>query len=563
MPYIPQFNKLSMQEMAYAPTLMRQQHDDAVAKQMELAEALKFDYLNQDASGLEPILQGYNKDIEDVSKQIAQQGFSHDLKNKVLGLRSKYVTDDKIRTYKKNYSDAMSQWEEQKKRLIQQGASGDLLNRQKASFFSGYHGAYDPEGFKREFTAGKTSNVYDVMEDTKKAFSNLGSTGQIVGSSGSSIREKTMTGADGRPATYFEVTDNKTGQVIRNTDQRQAVANYLKAEYGDESTDRGLYAKIAGLAPEHIDNIVDQVSRSVAENRYAQLPQSDTNISGVERGQKTSTGFYGQLRQSGTGLVPSSINDLDKKIYSHLSNKLASEEANNLGVKGVKTLDDLKKIASDDKDIYTPHMMPGTFVPGEENKPYKSKNPYSERAKIALSNIENKLKNNPQGVSLPTYELNPLAMASGKSITEINNLQEGLDKYVTNHIDRFTPIDGDKKDIQKLSPKSISVSEISPNFKEREAGVVLYLNIVDKDGKQVKMPVTLDSKDLNTEENIASYLGQMSPIIGIEYQYGKLSKADKSKYLDALEKSPSDTPEEAAAKKEFIEDKRQYLDYIE
>ena len=291
MPYIPQFNKMSLQEMSYAPTLMRQQHDDAIAKQMELAEALKFDYLKQDAPGLEPILQKYNADIEDVSKQIAQQGFTHDLKNKVLGLRSQYVTDDKVRQYKKNYTDAMQGWEETKKSLIQRGASGDLINKQKAAYFGAYKGAYDDEGFKQEFTAGRTSGVYDVMEDAKKAFAGIGTTGQIVGSSGTSVQQVKTKDRNGNPMTYFEVTDSKTGQKLTNLDQRQAVAQYLKAEYGNEATDRGLYAKIAELAPEHIDNIVDQVSRSMAENRYAQLPQVDTNISGInaDSGRSAST----------------------------------------------------------------------------------------------------------------------------------------------------------------------------------------------------------------------------------------------------------------------------------
>ena len=37
MPYIPKFNKISLQEMAYAPQLMRQQHDESVARNMEIA----------------------------------------------------------------------------------------------------------------------------------------------------------------------------------------------------------------------------------------------------------------------------------------------------------------------------------------------------------------------------------------------------------------------------------------------------------------------------------------------------------------------------------------------
>jgi len=287
MPYIPQFNKLSLNEMSYAPSLMRKQHDEQVANQMELAEALKFDYLKQDAPGIEPVLQKYNADIEDVSKQIAQQGFSQDLKNKVLGLRSQYVGDDKIRTYKKNYGDAMSQWDETRKRLIQTGMPGSDIEKQKAAFFSGYQGAYTPEGLKNEFTAGRTSNYYDIMEDAKKAFAGIGTTGKIVGSTGTTVEQKTRTDRFGNPLKYFEVTDNKTGQKLTNLDQRQATAQYLKSEYGDASTDRGLYAKISGIVPEHIEGIVDQVSRSMASDHYSQLPQTDTNISGLESAGRT------------------------------------------------------------------------------------------------------------------------------------------------------------------------------------------------------------------------------------------------------------------------------------
>ena len=180
MPYIPQFNKISLQEQAYAPTLMRQQHDEAVVKQMELADALKFDYLKQDAPILEPVLNKYSEDINKVSTDLAKNGFTQDTKSKLLGLRSQYTSDDKIRQVKKNYSDAMQGWEETKKALIQRGASGDLINKQKAAYFGAYKGAFDDEGFKQEFAAGRTSGYYDIAEDAKKAMANIGETGVIV-----------------------------------------------------------------------------------------------------------------------------------------------------------------------------------------------------------------------------------------------------------------------------------------------------------------------------------------------------------------------------------------------
>lgn len=560
MPYIPQFNKLSLNEMAYAPSLLRQQHDDAVAKQMELAEALKFDYLKQDAPGIEPVLQQYNTDIEDVSNQIAQQGFTQDIKNKVLGLRSKFVTDDKIRQYKKNYSDAMTGWEDLKKRMIQEGRPGDDINRQKAAYFSGYKGAFDNEGFKQEFTPGRTSGYYDIAEDAKKAMTNLGTTGMVVGKSGTSITEKTGIGADKKPFTYFEVTDSKTGQKLTNLDQRQAVERYLMSEYGDNTTDRGLFAQISGITPEHIRNTITNVSQSMAENRYAQLPQTDTNISGMARGKVGGDNAFGAgyLRQSGTGLVPPYVNDLGNRVYKDLGDRLAKDEANKLGLTGITSLEDLKKAAGLNLDDTQPSVSPEGIFVGTERTKYKQPSKQSVAAQKALEAIDLRLKNKSEGTALPTYEINPLMLASHKSITEAEGLQKGMDQYISRHIERFTPIDGDKEDLEGL--KDITITDFSPNFKEREAGVVLYLSGKDKKDNPKKIAVTLDPQDTNTEEALVGYLAQMNPIIAIEYQYGKLSSSDKKEYLKALEASipSSESMEEAQSKVDFINSKRVY-----
>lgn len=283
MPYIPQFNKLSLNEIAYAPSLMRKQHDEQVASQMELAEALKFDYLKQDAAGIEPVLQKYNADIEDVSKQIAQQGFSQDLKNKVLGLRSQYVGDDKIRTYKKNYSDAMSQWDEQRKRMIQEGRSGDQINRQKAAFFSGYQGAYSPEGLKNEFTAGRTSGNYDIGDYALKAASKLGHTGTTINGGRDSLTpRKDPTTGD----TYYEVRNVSDGKLITNISQVDAIKKYVKDQFNTEGTDENLFAKIEGLTPEYINETVENVLNSQFI-RDETAPKGSSSFTGFTKGQDT------------------------------------------------------------------------------------------------------------------------------------------------------------------------------------------------------------------------------------------------------------------------------------
>jgi len=285
MPYIPQFNRLSLQEMSYAPSLLRQQHDDAIAKQMELSEALKFDYLKQDAPGIEPILQKYSSDIDDISKQIAQNGFSQDLKSKVLGLRSKYVSDDKVRHYKKQYGDAMQGWEEQKKALIQKGASGDLLNKQKASYFGSYKGGFDDEGFKQEFNAGRTSGVYDPVEDTSKLMKNLGETGVLesLGNSSARISYK-KDPVTGQSIPGVEIIDNNTGQIVENSKQISSMLNSMIDEYSSDKTDRGLWATISEQDKGQLLKTITDVANAHLSSRYAGVPQQSVRWSPVDNG---------------------------------------------------------------------------------------------------------------------------------------------------------------------------------------------------------------------------------------------------------------------------------------
>lgn len=287
MPYIPQFNKLSLQEISYAPMLMRQQHDEEIAKQMELAEALKFDYLKQDAAGLEPILQGYNSDIETLSKEIAQNGFSHDVKNKVLGLRQKYVADDKIRTYKKNYADAMSQWGDVRKKMLQEGRSGDEINNQKAAFFSGYAGAYSPTGEKNEFTPGRTSGYYNPLEDVSKLMKGLGENGKLVGLTGSSANIVYKTDPyTGQRVAGIEFRDSRSGQLLENSKEISDMLSAVAGQYADSRTDRGLWANINKQDQESLLKTITDVANAHLSSKYTHIPETSNrwnpldNVSG-------------------------------------------------------------------------------------------------------------------------------------------------------------------------------------------------------------------------------------------------------------------------------------------
>jgi len=274
MPYIPQFNKLSMAEMAYAPTLMRQQHDEAIAKQMELADALKFDYLKQDANILEPVLNKYSEDIDKVSTDLAKQGFTQDTKSKLLGLRSKYTTDDKIRTVKKRYSDAMSGWEDRKKSLLQQRASGEDINAMRKAYFDGITPAYDDEGFKQDLTPGSTSNVYDISEDIKNKFANIGSSEVVYGGSGVKAVREVLGKGTPYERSAWKILDSTGGTKSNNLSQREAVKALTLSEYTDPSSDRALYAKLTNKSPEYISGLVDQWSDAMAKDQIGQVAQT-------------------------------------------------------------------------------------------------------------------------------------------------------------------------------------------------------------------------------------------------------------------------------------------------
>lgn len=504
MPYIPQFSKLSLQEMSYAPTLMRQQHDDAVAKQMELAEALKFDYLKQDAEGIEPILQKYNTDIDDVSKQIAQQGFSHDLKNKVMGLRSKYIGDDKIRHYKKQYSDAMSQWDETRKRMIQEGRPGDDINRQKEQFFSAYSGGYDPDGkFKNEFAPGRTSGYYDIAEDASKLMSNLGINEQPIIGSAASIQK--VVDKDG--SSYFKVTDSKNGSITTNKDQVSAIKDYLKAEYGDEKTDRGLFAKISKYDKPYIDSIVENIAR--AKTSYGKTaPQLDVNYAGFSDGSGSgSSSGYGVIDRTGFALLPKTIEALESEPYRDMADKLALDEARKEGL-DVTSFKELKQLAAkaDAKAIENDPSGFG-FVRNDD--------PKSIKARKVVSNIEDRLGKETDP-TMPTFNINRIAIGSGKVVNEINTLKGALNTTVDDFRDSFSGITkDDKKNLDKIV-KNLEVTDFVINPKKDKAGLILYVKGVDDKDKDVKSAIYLNTKELDKEYIIYKYLGQLDPDI-LEY----------------------------------------------
>lgn len=457
MPYIPQFNKLSLQEISYAPALMRQQHDEEVAKQMELAEALKFDYLKQDSDLIEPILQGYSTDIDDVSKQIAQQGFSHDIKNKVMGLRSKFVGDDKIRTFKKNYADAMSQWGDMRKKMLQEGRSGDDINNQKSSFFSGYQGAYTKDGEKNEFTPGRTSGYYNPIEDVTKLMKGLGETGKLLGVSGSTANIVYKTDPrTGQQIPGIEFRDSRSGQIVENTGQVKDMLESVIRDYTDLHSDRGLWAEINKQDQKELLDKITGVANAHLSSRYTHIPETSERFNPYGDGSE-------KKEDSGTAALPSFKNmaldkdkfdqaDEDEKVLSGekkspygISDKVPTNPWDRQGFFERKKKETTEKITSKYKTMY-PKVFDGTYGDMNEieaaNLAIKFEKAYSDMRSTMLSLKSPKIVENlTNSIFNPTEE---------QTLEKIGDKGKGKIKSVTDLVKDFEETSRDWKELPPM-----------------------------------------------------------------------------------------------------------------
>ena len=239
------------------------------------------------------------------------------------------------------------------------------------------------------------------------------------------------------------------------------------------------------------------------------------------------------LTNLGQGLIPSSMSELASGVFEERVNSVAKKEAEKLGIPGVNSLEDLRKMGKETmgvkKDIdYKTPMFQGT---GFE---YNKVSPHYNKAKKALSNIEKMLQDDPQGFSLPTYGLTSLGYASGKAINEINTISKGFNDEIEQRIDKFEPLTTKDADNLKEIESDFKVTEISPNFKKDKAGLVLYVTGRNKDKKIVRSRIYLNPEEVKLESLLVSHLSQLNPIIGYEYRYGKEGDAYIEKLQDDL-----------------------------
>ena len=259
--------------------------------------------------------------------------------------------------------------------------------------------------------------------------------------------------------------------------------------------------------------------------------------------------FDTSLDQTGFGLLPDA-NTKDSTIFSekldNQARKLAKESG--LSEMGYKEIKELAK-GSIGKFI-DPHADP--ISPFATMREY-NETPESKKALEILNKINEKIKTGDKSLAIPTYQINKLKYASGKSINEMEAIQKGLNEDVEANLDKFIPITSEDKDNAEAIVKDFKVVEVSPNYKRNGAGTVVYAMGKDKDNKIIRTRMALNPAEDLYEQNIMQFLNQMNPIFSKEYAYAKMG----DNYLKKLEESLPLYPEGSRKNvEEFITLKR-------
>lgn len=513
MPYIPQFNKLSMAEMAYAPTLMRQQHDEAIAKQMELADALKFDYLKQDASILEPVLNKYSEDIQKVSTDLAKNGFTQDTKSKLLELRSQYTGDDKIRNIKSRYADAMQGWEERKKSLLQQKASGEDINAMRKAYFAGITPAYDEEGFKQDLTPGATSSVYDISEDIKNKFANIGSTEVVYGGSGVKAVREILGKGTPYERSAWKILDSTGGTKANNLSQREAVKALTLSEYTDPSSDRALYAKLTNKSPEYISGLIDQWSDAMAKNDIGQVAQTRGSYEfDKEKEAQPGGGFTPYTYSDGSGnpdvteRTDGESSILNKPIPTELSqsekSKIAEGVSRGGGVPNQEYLKSLhsKRLAEKQQELVNEKKKVVSYYSNIYKDYYNNLDPIEATKKA----IETERNNNAMVVRRTAVDVDKKELGGvGSTQKVLSRIKAGYDGYVITKQDKNTSLFS--KNGYKTPQDFINSVKDNTGWDDQAIEVDNNADIMikDKDNKLVKIePNALQDDVAQIQQNV-------------------------------------------------------------
>ena len=542
---LPRFNKLSQAEIFYAPQLMQQQEDIAESKNEELLNELaNIKYLSGDKALAEPHIKEYNDKINELSKKLVTEGYSTDIKNKILDLRKQYISDTKLKNLQANYKTAQEGWNETKQLLQREGASADALNRFKNAYFSGYTGAYDAEGNYQEFTPGATSSYYDMQKDVSDVLNSVGKTGSIVGKDGSSVKfvpEDPNTGVAG----HYEVYNSDSGQYVSTANQIEAAKEYLKSQYSPTNmqSDRGLFSRTMQYDPDYINNMIDQLGSAKVEGYYQTLPKQSVNFTGFGTSSAGTATPTTEVARIGFEKLPG-LGKSNTSAGAVAQEKLLVQKAKQAGL-NVTSMDELQKLAapindamgfaSFDKrvsgllDKYV-HQNPQIFTGmNSQQKAAKELSLYNDIAKelgygdaLTANNllrdskkyIENELPVTDQDV--PFFSINSLAIAKGMAINEIDTLNKGL----TSNLNRFNSsfAGTTKKENEAFESIKDNITDIIGFSYDTRYGLVCKVRGEDSDKESKDALIILPSSEFDKEAIFVKFLKQLDPEIATQYE---------------------------------------------
>ena len=293
--YIPSRNRTqvafperSFDEMAWGPSLLmkREEEQDKGISDIITDISNNSYYLDADDKNVAPIVESLQKEADNLASESATKGYDPMLKDKLIAFRRKYQKAlSQNEPWGKaviNYNDATAQWKQWDE--AHKNDPQEFRQKAKKYFFDQYQGAVDDEtpGQLRSFNAGSLPNYYDVNKDMREALKDAtGKLGQVVGSEGSSIKIDTSSGVP-----MLRVFNSNSGQYMDNLQPllagAQALMDDFSGAYGAD-TDRARFAKVQGITPEYLANVVANLTQSQRDAYHSQLPSSNASYQSIPR----------------------------------------------------------------------------------------------------------------------------------------------------------------------------------------------------------------------------------------------------------------------------------------
>jgi hypothetical protein len=496
------FNPLSLQEMAYAPSILQQQEEKMQEASDKLA-ATDVNRLAQDEPLVNQKLGQLRSGIADLSQELANKGYSRDLASKLRGLRTEYAKalgpTGILGRAQQNYTQAQTQWKNIEDDLRKKGASQDIINLNRARFLSGYQGLKNPTtGEYEDFSSGRLPGYYNIDKEAMDLFDKAKQSGELgkVDLNQVNITPVNVPGV-GR---MLRLVNKKTGQVLSNVPQLEAGINYLMKEYTDPSTERGYFAQSTGLTPQVLGQKLRGIANIYRSQKYATTPS-------VSESYKFLPKYMQGVGNAGDGtnyLAPAGyfqlanaadIKTSDNPLVVKMRDQAAVEAAKEAGIPNIKSAADLHQL----KTVSGKYTGAANIYPGAPLRQSDVKDAEVNRNRKAIDlyneKINNYATNTPESFRVPMMNINELARLTNADNTTVDHVTKGMNNLINNNSDVLQPVGKSDKDVYNAINKDgvtdvkykidrFTASSFNPQSGDVPSIFQLDVTYTDKDGKK-------------------------------------------------------------------------------